>query len=97
MNQKIHARNRKQLIRMIGDGGIAILPSAPVRIRNRDVDHPFRQDSDFYYLSGFVEPEAVIVLVPGRKGGEYVLFCRDKDEAQEVWHEIGRASCRERV
>jgi len=86
MNQKIHARNRKQLIRMIGDGGIAILPSAPVRIRNRDVDHPFRQDSDFYYLSGFVEPEAVIVLVPGRKGGEYVLFCRDKDEAQEVWH-----------
>jgi len=86
MNQKIHARNRKQLIRMIGDGGIAILPSAPVRIRNRDVDHPFRQDSDFYYLSGFVEPEAVIVLVPGRKGGEYVLFCRDKDEAPEVWH-----------
>lgn len=86
MNQKIHARHRKQLIRMVGEGGIAILPAAPVRVRNRDVDHPFRQDSDFFYLSGFVEPEAVIVLVPGREGGEYILFCREKDEAQEVWH-----------
>ena len=86
MNQKIHARNRKQLIRMIGEGGIAILPAAPVRVRNRDVDYPFRQDSDFLYLSGFNEPEAVIVLVPGRKNGEYILFCRDKDEEQEVWH-----------
>jgi len=86
MNQKVHARHRKQLIRMIGEGGIAILPAAPVRARNRDVDYPFRQDSDFYYLSGFVEPEAVIVLVPGREGGEYILFCRDKDEAQEIWH-----------
>jgi len=86
MKQTVHARNRKQLSRMIGEGSIAILPAAPVRVRNRDVDHPYRQDSDFFYLSGFVEPEAVIVLVPGRKGGEYILFCRDKDETQEVWH-----------
>ncbi len=86
MNQKIHARHRKQLLRIIGDGGIAILPAAPVRVRNRDVDHPFRQDSDFLYLSGFPEPEAVVVLVPGRAKGEYILFCRDKDEEQEIWH-----------
>lgn len=86
MQQKIHARHRKQLIRMVGEGGIAILPAAPVRVRNRDVDYPFRQDSDFFYLSGFEEPEAVIVLVPGREGGEYILFCRDKDAAQEIWH-----------
>jgi Xaa-Pro aminopeptidase len=73
-------------MRMMGEGGIAILPSAPVRTRNRDVDHPYRQDSDFLYLSGFPEPEAVIVLVPGREQGEYILFCRDKDPEQEIWH-----------
>ena len=86
MNAKIHARHRKQLMRMMGEGGIAILPAAPVRTRNRDVDHPYRPDSDFFYLSGFPEPEAVIVLVPGRKQGEYILFCRDKDPEQEIWH-----------
>lgn len=86
MNQKVHAKHRKQLMRMIGEGGIAILPAAPVHIRNRDVEHPYRPDSDFFYLSGFPEPEAVIVLVPGRKQGEYILFCRDKDIEQEIWH-----------
>ncbi|MDH5483743.1 MAG: Xaa-Pro aminopeptidase [Gammaproteobacteria bacterium] len=86
MNAKIHAKHRKQLMRMVGDGGIAILPAAPLRTRNRDVEYPFRQDSDFYYLSGFPEPEAVIVLVPGRAAGEYILFCRDRDLEHEVWH-----------
>ena len=86
MNVKIHAKHRKQLMRMIGQDSIAILPAAPVRTRNRDVDLPYRADSDFYYLSAFPEPEAVIVLVPGRKQGEYILFCRDKDLEQEVWH-----------
>lgn len=71
---------------MIGENSIAILPSAPVRTRNRDVEYPYRQDSDFLYLSGFPEPEAVVVLVPGREQGEYILFCRDKDLDQEVWH-----------
>ncbi len=86
MNLKLHAKHRKQLMRMMGEGGIAILPAAPVRTRNRDVDHPYRPDSDFKYLSGFPEPEAVIVLVPGRKQGEYILFCRDKDPEHEIWH-----------
>ena len=86
MNPKIHARHRKQLMRMVGETGIAILPAAPVRTRNRDVEYPYRQDSDFFFLSGFSEPEAVIVLVPGRKHSEYILFCRDKNPEQEVWH-----------
>ena len=86
MNQKIHARHRKQLMRSMGENAIAILPAAPVRTRNRDVEHSYRQDSDFYYLSGFPEPEAVIVLVPGRANGEYILFCRDRDLDQEIWH-----------
>lgn len=76
---------RRQLMRMIGDDAIAILPAAPVRKRNRDIDYHYRQDSDFFYLSGFEEPDAVIVLAPGRASGEFVLFCRDKDPQKELW------------
>jgi Xaa-Pro aminopeptidase len=70
----------------MGPGSIAILPSAPVAIRNRDVDYPYRPDSDFYYLTGFPEPEAVAVLIPGRDQAEYVLFCRERDREKEVWN-----------
>ncbi len=85
MNSKEFARRRRQLMRMIGKGGIAILPAAPTRVRNRDVEYSYRQDSDFYYLTGFPEPEAVAVLMPGRPHGEYVLFCRDRDPERETW------------
>ncbi|WP_233270884.1 Xaa-Pro aminopeptidase [Pseudomonas eucalypticola] len=64
---------------------IAILPAAAVAIRNRDVEHVYRQDSDFQYLSGFPEPEAVIALIPGRQHGEYVLFCRERNPERELW------------
>ena len=67
------------------ENSVAILPAAPTLIRNRDVEHGFRQDSDFMYLSGFNEPESVIVLIPNRKQGEFVLFCRDRDPAKETW------------
>jgi Xaa-Pro aminopeptidase len=80
------ARRRKRLMQMMGAGSIAILPSAPVRMRNRDVEYPYRQDSDFYYLSGFAEPESVVALVPGREHGEYILFCRERDPEMETWH-----------
>jgi Xaa-Pro aminopeptidase len=79
------ARRRKQLMRMMGHGSIAILPTALEKIRNRDAEYPFRPDSDFYYLTGFPEPEAVLVLVPGRKHGETILFVRDRDPARETW------------
>lgn len=85
MNQKEFARRRRQLMRMIGKGGIAILPAAPTRIRNRDTEYAYRQDSDFHYLTDFPEPEAVAVLMPGRPHGEYVLFCRDRDPERETW------------
>jgi Xaa-Pro aminopeptidase len=71
---------------MMGQDAIAILPTNPVRPRNRDVDYPFRPDSDFFYLTGFPEPEAVAVLVPGRPHGEYLLFCRDRDLEKETWN-----------
>ncbi|MBL4711738.1 MAG: Xaa-Pro aminopeptidase [Gammaproteobacteria bacterium] len=85
MNNKIYIKRRKQLMRMMSDNSVAILPAAPTLIRNRDVEHGFRQDSDFMYLSGFNEPDSVIVLIPNRKQGEYVLFCRDRDPKKETW------------
>lgn len=78
-------RRRKQLMRMMDKHSIAILPTAPESVRNRDVHYPFRPDSDFYYLTGFDEPEAVAVLIPGRKHAEYILFCRAKDETKAMW------------
>lgn len=83
--QKEFARRRKQFIRMVGNGNIAVLASSSIMQRNSDVDFPFRQNSDFFYLSGFDEPEAVIVFVPGREQGEYVLFCREFDEKTALW------------
>ncbi len=85
MNNKEFEKRRRQLMRMVGPGGIVILPSAPVRTRSRDIEYRFRQDSDFYYMTGFAEPEAVAVLVPGRTNGEYLLFCREKNSNREQW------------
>ena len=79
-------RRRTQLMKMMGRGTIAILPSASEIIRNRDAHFPFRQDSDFLYLTGFDEPDAVLVLVPGRKSGEFLMFCRERDPEQETWN-----------
>ncbi len=82
------ARRRRELVRIMGRDArhaIAILPAAPVRHRNGDVEYAYRQGSDFWYLTGFPEPEAVAVLIPGRPQGEYVLFCRDRDPARERW------------
>ncbi len=70
----------------MGDDTIAIIPTAPVYIRNRDVEFSYRPDSDFYYLTGYPEPEAVAVLVPGRSYGEFILFCRENDPVMETWN-----------
>ena len=72
-------------MRMIGKDAIAILPAAPIRHRNGDIEYAYRQDSHFYYLSGFPEPDAVAVLVPGRAQAEYLLFVREHDELRESW------------
>jgi Xaa-Pro aminopeptidase len=80
-----YARRRRQLMRMAGEDAILILPAAPERIRSKDTTYPYRQDSDFWYLTGFTEPEAVLVLVPGRKHGESLLFCRERDADKEAW------------
>jgi Xaa-Pro aminopeptidase len=72
-------------MRLMGDKAIAVLPAAPRRIRNGDVEYRYRQDSDFFYLTGFNEPDAVLVLVPGRAPAEVLLFCRERDLQREQW------------
>ena len=86
VTQKELQRRRKDLMTHMGENSIAILPAAPVCVRNRDVEFPYRQDSDFFYLTGFKEPHAVMVLKPRREHGEYVVFCRERDLEQELWN-----------
>lgn len=97
MDAKELKRRRKRLMDMMGDDSIAILPTSPRRARNRDVDYPFRPDSDFLYLSGFPEPDAVAVLVPNHPQHEYILYCRDRNPEIECWEgtRAGLAGARE--
>jgi Xaa-Pro aminopeptidase len=83
MKHEPYSSRRRALFKQIGDG-VAIIPTAPERVRNRDSYHPYRFDSYFWYLSGFPEPEAVIVLIGGREQ-KSILFCRQKNEEREVW------------
>ena len=78
-----YRRRRARLMGAMEAGSVALLPSARVRYRNRDAEYPFRQDSDFYYLTGFEEPDCVLALVPGRRQGETILFCRERDPGAE--------------
>ncbi len=80
-----YRRRRRRLLAALGPQGVAILAAAPERPRNRATHYPYRQDSDFAYLTGFPEPEALLALIPGRKEGEVVLFCRPRDAEKEVW------------
>jgi Xaa-Pro aminopeptidase len=80
---KPYTTRRNALLEAIGDG-VAIIPTAPERVRNRDSHHPYRFDSYFWYLSGFPEPGAVIVLIGG-KSPRSILFCREKNAEREVW------------
>jgi len=77
------AARRTRLAQAMG-GGVAVIPTAPERLRNRDTHFPYRFDSHFYYLTGFAEPEAVLVLVGG-SAPRSLLFCREKNEEREIW------------
>ncbi len=78
-------RRRARLLSETGPGSIVVVASAREVLRNGDSCYPFRQDSDFWYLTGFDEPEAVLVLVPGRESGEQILFLRESDPERERW------------
>ena len=85
MTKKEFAKRRQRLMDIMGPDSIAVLPNSLVHSRNRDVDFPYRSDSNFHYLSGFDEPESVLVLVPGREHGEFIIFCRERDLDKEIW------------
>ncbi|HEX4928068.1 MAG TPA: aminopeptidase P N-terminal domain-containing protein [Burkholderiales bacterium] len=91
-----HAARRARLIAAMGEG-VAVLPTAAERLRNRDSHFPYRYDSYFYYLSGFAEPEAVLVLVAGKEPRS-ILFCRTRDPEREIWDgfRYGPEAARER-
>src|SRR5579872_6389989 len=80
----IFAARRERFMRRMG-GGVAILFAAPVRHRNGDVDFDYRQSSDLWYLTGFPEPETILVLAPDRQEGRVVMFVRPKDKEKETW------------
>ena len=80
------ARRRRQLMQMAGNDAVLLVAAAPERMRNADAAWPYRQDSDFHYLAGFPESDAVLALLPGRQHGEVVLFCRERDAVHERWH-----------
>jgi len=78
-------KRRAQLMEIAGEGSVIIVRSAPQKIRNNDAHYPYRQDSDFLYLSGFSEPDAMMVLLPEVKGGRSIMFCRERDRRREMW------------
>ena len=80
-----YERRRLRLMAMMEPGSIALIPAARIAKRTRVTEYPFRQDSDFYYLSGFDEPGGVLVLAPDREQGEVILFCNDRDAVKEQW------------
>ncbi len=92
----IYAQRRAKLIEQM-QAGVAVIPTAAERVRNRDAHYPYRFDSYFYYLSGFTEPGAALVLMGGKKSRS-ILFCRDKDPEREVWdgYRYGPEGARER-
>ena len=82
-NHRLQAQRRERLVSLIKQG-VAVVRTAPERARNRDSTYPYRFDSYFYYLSGFPEPEAVLVLIAGAKP-KSILFCREKNPEREIW------------
>ena len=85
ISQATFARRREALLAQLPANSIALLPAATLKTRNADAEYPFRQDSDFQYLTGFPEPDAVLALMPGREEGEFVMFCQQRDRSMEIW------------
>lgn len=85
INMSEYAKRRKELMQSVGHNAIVIIPAARERLRNGDAHYAYRQNSDFYYLTGFSEPEAVLILAPRRKEGEFILFNRVRDRSREIW------------
>lgn len=86
ISQEEYQQRRAKVVSKIGQGAVVIIPSATTQMRNADTQYAFRQNSDFYYLTGFDEPDAILVLLPQGKQVEYLLFCRKRDPEKETWN-----------
>jgi Xaa-Pro aminopeptidase len=82
----VFAQRRAAVLERLGDDGVMIVPAAVHALRNNDTDYDYRQNSDFYYLTGFTEPDAVLVLAPHRAGERAALFLRPRDRTLEIWN-----------
>ncbi|GGC09670.1 Xaa-Pro aminopeptidase [Marinobacterium zhoushanense] len=98
ISQHCYAERRRRLLEMLPEGSVALVAGASLATRNRDAEYAFRQHSDFYYLTGFNEPDAILLLRPGRDAGQVVLFCPPRDPAMEIWtgYRAGPEGCVER-
>jgi Xaa-Pro aminopeptidase len=85
ISQKQYASRRRDLMAMMQGNSIAVIAAAPEKIRSKDTHYPYKQSTNLSYLSGFPEPQSVMLLIPGRSQGEVVFFCRDKDPLRETW------------
>ena len=85
ISQRQYASRRRDLMAMMQGNSIAVIAAAPEKIRSKDTHYPYKQSTNLSYLSGFPEPQSVMLLIPGRQQGEVVFFCRDKDPLRETW------------
>ena len=83
--KKEYISRRQELMSMMHKNSIAVISSAPEKVRSRDTNYPYKQNVNLTYLAGFPEPESVLVLIPDREDGQVILFCRDKDPLRETW------------
>jgi len=82
---EIFAQRRKRFLAAIGEGAVAILPSAPLAVRSNDVEYVYRQDNDLYYLTGFTESHSVALFAPGHPEGDFAMFVLPRDKERETW------------
>lgn len=82
----MHKQNREAFIEKMGRGGVAIFASTPPAIWNHDTEYNYRPDPNFYYLTGFEEPESICVIAPDHPKHQYILFVRPKDKQAEIWN-----------
>ncbi len=85
LSAEFYRSRRRQLMELVGDGNAALIAAASEKLRSNDVEYRFRQNSDFDYLTGFPEPDALCLLLPGHPKHEYVLFVRPRDAERETW------------
>lgn len=98
ISQACFAERRRRLIEQLPANSVALIPGASIKARNGENEYAFRQDSDFYYLTGFNEPDSLLVLIPGREEGQVILFCPPRDRTMEIWtgYRAGPEGCVER-